>query len=323
MAKSPYYVESKPLTRADELRDQIDELEAMIGRLGYGLGREALAIPTVFDSISAGLAAFQAEGQSMRAENARMDTASARFSRKAHVFLREIGGAKVLEDARRTRRPDPESWWWFADQLVAKRRRDQVRRLLRLGAGVALVLFVLFVLYQRFLAPDPATRQRFEHQNNAENLVIEGDIAGALSEVEQALTVAPGDPYLTVFKGALQQELGQGAASGETFAAAETTFGNREDYLLARAQTYLLLGQPEAAVVDALEVVELNPESAAGYMLLGRAYEQAEDYLEAMFAYEQAIDLAEAQGDFQLVGTARVNVGILMQRLQAQPIQDQ
>ncbi len=76
-------------------------------------------------------------------------------------------------------------------------------------------------------------------------------------------------------------------------------------------------------MADALEAVELNPESAAGYMLLGRAYELMEDYLEAIFAYEQAIDLAEAQGDFQLAGTARVNVGILMQRLQAQPRESQ
>lgn len=323
MAKSPYYVEGKPLTRADELRDQIDELEAMIGRLEYGLGKEALVIPDLFDSISTSLAAFQAEGQSMRAENARLDTVSARFNRKAKVFLREIGGARVLEDARRTRQPDPESWWWFADQLVANKRRDQIRHLLRVGAGVTLVLLVLFVLYQRFLAPDPATRERLEHQHNAEDLAIEGDIAGALSEVEQALVVAPGAPYLAVFKGVLQQDLGQDVASGETFAAAEAAFDNREDFLLARAQAYLLLDQPEAAVVDAQEAVKLNPESASGYMLLGRAYEYMEDYLEAMFAYEQAIDLAEAQDDFQLAGTARVSVGILMQRLQAQPIQDQ
>ncbi len=83
------------------------------------------------------------------------------------------------------------------------------------------------------------------------------------------------------------------------------------------------MDQPEAAVADALEVIKLNPESAPGYMLMGRAYERMEDYLDAIFAYEQAIDLAEQQGDFQLAGTTRVNVGILMQRLQAQPREDQ
>ena len=323
MAKSPYYVKGKPLTRADGLRDQIDELEAMIGRLEFGLGKEALVIPDLFDSISTSLAAFQAEGHSLQGENTRLDTASARFSRKAKVFLREIGGARVLEDARRTRQPDPDAWWWFADRLVANRRRDRIRRLLRLGAIAAVVLLVLFVLYQRFLAPDPATRKRLEHQHNAENLVFEGDVAGALAEVEQALAVAPDEPYLAVFKGVLQQELGQSAASGETFAAVEAVFNNREEFLLARARTYLLVDQPEAAVADALEVIELNPESAIGYVLMGRAYEYMEDYLEAMFAYEQAIDLAEEQGDFQLVGTTRVNVGMLMQRLQAQPREGQ
>ena len=323
MAKSPFFVESKPLTRADELRDQIDELEAIIARLGYGLGQEALAILSLFDSVTSGLTSFQAEGQSMRAEQARLEAVSARFSRKANVFLRGIGGARVLQDARRARQPDPESWWWFVDQLVANRRRDRIRRLLRLGAGVAVVLLLLFVLYQRFLAPDPATRERLEHQHNAEDLVLQGDIAGALSEVEQALAVAPGEPNLVILKGVLQQELGQSAVSGDTFAAAEAAFDNREDFLLARARAYLLLDQPEAAVADAQAVVELNPESAAGYVLLGRAYEQMEDYLEAIFAYEQAIDLAEEQGDFQLAGTARINVGILMQRFQAQPRESQ
>jgi tetratricopeptide (TPR) repeat protein len=323
MVKSPFYVESKALTRSDELRNQIDELEAMIGRLGYGLGKEALKIPVLFDSTSTSLAAFQAEGKSMRAEQARLETVSVRFSRKANVFLREIGGAGVLEDARRMRQADPEDWWWFADQLVANRRRDRIGRLLRLGVGVVVVLLVLFVLYQRFLAPDPATRERLEHEHNAEDLAIEGDIAGALSEVEQALAVAPDDSYLAVFKGVLQQELGQGTASRDTFAEAEAAFGNREDFLLTRAQTYMLVDQPEAAVADAQEAVTLNPELAAGYMLLGRAYEYMEDYREALFAYEQAIDLAEEQGDFQLSGAARVNVGILMQRLQAQPLQDQ
>jgi hypothetical protein len=46
-----------------------------------------------------------------------------------------------------------------------------------------------------------------------------------------------------------------------------------------------------------------------------------EDYLEAIFAYEQAIFLAEEQGDFQLSGIARVNVGLLRQRLQVLPQQ--
>jgi tetratricopeptide (TPR) repeat protein len=218
----------------------------------------------------------------------------------------------VLREARQARQPDPENWWWFVDQLVANRRRDRVLRLLRLGAGAAVVLLLLFVLYQRFLAPDPATRERLIHQHNAENLALQQDVVGALSEVEQALAVAPDEPELVVLKGVLQRELGQDSASE-----------GREDFLLARARASLLAGQPEAAVADAQEAVELNPQLAIGYVLMGRAHEQMAEHMEAIFAYEQAIDLAEEQGNYQLAGTTRISVGILMQGLQAQPVEGQ
>jgi tetratricopeptide (TPR) repeat protein len=319
MAKSPYYVENKPLTRADELRAQLDKLEAQIGRLGYGLGQEALTIPALFDAVTASLASFQAGGQHLRAEEARLETVSARFSRKASVFLREVGGAAVLREARSARKPDPAHWWWYADRLVADRRRDGMRRMVRMVAGMLVVLLLLFLLYQKFLAPDPATRERLTHQHSAEDLVLQGDVAGALGEVEQALAIAPDDPDLLVFLGALQQELGQNEAAEETFAAAELAFGDREDFLLTRARTNLMLGQPTAALADAQEVVELNPESAEGYMTLARAHEQSEEFVEAIFAYEQATYLAEEQGNYQLSAMARINVGLLRQRLPALP----
>jgi tetratricopeptide (TPR) repeat protein len=142
---------------------------------------------------------------------------------------------------------------------------------------------------------------------------------GALAEVEQALAIAPDEPELIVLKGVFQRELGQDSASEETFAAAEAAFERREDFLLNRARASLLSGQPEAAITDALEAVELDPELANGYVLMGRAHEQLGENLEAIFAYEQAIELAEQQGDYQLAGTTRISMGILLQRLQAQP----
>jgi tetratricopeptide (TPR) repeat protein len=320
MAKSPFHVQSKPLTQADELRSQLDELEARVGRLGYGLGKDALTIPALFDSVTTSLASFKARGQHMRAEETRLGTVSARLSQKANVFLREIGGADVLEDARPAYQPDPEHWWWFLDQVAAERRRASLWRLLKMVIGVMAVLLLLFALYQRFLAPDPITRERLRHQYSAENLAMQGDVAGALSEAEQALAIAPDDPALLVLKGVLQQRLEEDT-SVETFAAAERAFKDDEAFLLARAQAYLLVDQPEAALSDARSAIEVNPGSAAGYMALGRAYEQLEDYPEAILAYEQVIDLAEKQGDFQLSGMARINAGLLRQRLQTQPIE--
>jgi tetratricopeptide (TPR) repeat protein len=318
MAKSPFYVPSKPLTRADELRDQLNELEARVGRLGYGLGQEALTIPALFDAVSAGLASFQAEGQAMRAEEARLTTVSADLRRKARLLLREIGGVAPLRAARNARQPDPGHWWWFLDEWVAAKRRAQLRGLLWVAAGLVAVLLLLFAVYQLFLAPDPATRERLRRQQAAESLAVEGNLAGALSEVEEALTIAPGDPSLLTLKGTLQQGLGQSQRAEETFSAAEAAFGEREVFLLARGQAYLIANQAQAALADAQALLVLNPQSAPGYMLLGRAQEWLENYPEAIAAYQQAATLAEAQGDFQLTGLARVNMGMLMQRMRAQ-----
>ena len=318
MAKSPFYVDSRPLSPAEELRSRLDELEAKIGRLGYGLGQEALTIPPLFDTVTEGLVAFQAEGHSMRAEEARLKTAAADLKRKAKVFLREVGGPETLKEARRSHQPDPTHWWWYLDKLVANERRAWLRRVLLVVAGVVAALILLVTLYELFLAPDPATRERLKLQQNAESLAISGDLTGALAEVEQALAIAPDNPDLLLLKGGLQKNLGQSAEAEETFAAAEAALENREDFLLARGRTYLLLDQAQEALDDSQEAIALNPESAPGYMLLGRSHQMLENYMDAIFAYEQAGTLAEMQGNSRLAATARVNLGFLLQQQRAQ-----
>jgi tetratricopeptide (TPR) repeat protein len=148
---------------------------------------------------------------------------------------------------------------------------------------------------------------------------MDGNPAGALSEVEQALAVAPGDANLLTFKGVLQQKLGQNAAAEQTFAAAEAVFGNRETFLLTRGQTYLRMGQGEAALADAQAAITLNPKSAIGYLLFGQANEALENYQEAIAAYQQAGTLADAQNNPQIAAIARMNLATLMQRLPLQP----
>jgi tetratricopeptide (TPR) repeat protein len=313
MAKSPFYVESKPLSRADELREQLTELEAKVGRLGYSLGQDALTIPALFDSITGILTTLQLQGHTLKAEEARLQTVSAHLRNKARIFLREAGGVGALEDARRARQPAEEAWWWFLDRAVAEKRRTGLRRLALTVAGGALLLLFLFGLYQRFLAPDPATRERIRHEQAAENLLLEGDSAAALAEVEQALAVAPNDASLLVLQGGLQQLMGQESAAEESFAAAQRILSDQKTFLLTRGQAYLLLGQSAMALADAQAVIELDPASATGYMLLGGAYERMEDYQEAIQAYQQASNLADTQGNYQLAATARVNMATLMQ----------
>ena len=315
MDKSPFFVEQKALTPADEVRDSLAQLEAAVARLGRSQRSEALAILGLFDAVSARLAELHAGGQVLRAEEARWEAIAATFKRKAGAFLRKLGGAGALEDARRARQPDPAAWWWFIDRWLAEKRRAQLRRLLIGAAAAAVVLVLLGVLYERFLAPDPATRERLRHEQAADGLAMDGDLAGALAEVDQALTFAPGDVVLLVFKGVLQQKLGQFVAEA-TFAAAEKAAGSREVFLITRAQMYMRVGDGRAMLADAREVVTTNPQSAAGHLLLGQANEILGNSQVAIAAYEKAGSLADAQNNPQLAAIARMNLATLLQQVQ-------
>jgi tetratricopeptide (TPR) repeat protein len=315
MDKSPFFVEQKALTPADEVRNLLAQLEAKIARLGRGQEPEAQTILDLFDAIAARLAELHAGGQVLRAEEARWEAASAAFRRKAGAFLRALGGSGALAEARVARQPEPAAWWWFIDQWLADKRRAQLRRL-ALGAAVAVaVLALLGALYQRFLAPDPATRERLRHEQAADSLTMDGNLAGALAEVDQALGYAPGDATLLTQKGVLQQKLGQFVAQ-ETFAAAEKAAGSREAFLITRAQMYLRVAYSQAMLADAQEVVAANPQSAPGYLLLGQANELLGNGQDAIAAYEKSSRLADAQNNPQLAAIARMNLATLLQQIQ-------
>ncbi len=312
MPNFPAHAKPSQLTRGDQLRDALSRLNALVGQLGYALGEEALNIPPLFDEVTAGLAELQAQGQDVRGEATQLETVSAELQHKAAKFLREIGGASKLRDARIARRPDPAQWWWFLDQWLADRRRSQLRRVLQWTVAAALLLAALYFVYRRFLALDPATVASLQHEQKAESLAQAGDLAGTLNEVEQSQAAAPRDPERLVFKGVLLQALGRNAAAEETFAAAEAEMG-QEGFLIARSQRYLDLGQTQAALADAQAVVGLNPDSAMGYLMLGRAYERAGSYTQAVDAYTRASTLAEAQNNLEIAAIARVQLGMLMQ----------
>jgi len=313
--KSPFFVEQKALTAADEMRDLLAQLEAKIARLGRDKGPEAQAVLELFDAVAARLAGLHAGGQALRAEEARWEAASAAFRRKAGTFLRALGGLGALAEARRVRQPEPDAWWWFIDRWLIEKRRVQLRRL-ALGAAVVVALLALLgILYNRFLAPDPATRERLRHEQAADSLMMDSDLTGALGEVEQALGYAPGDAGLLALKGVLQQKLGQFAAQ-ETFAAAEKAAGSREAFLIIRAQMYMRAAYGQAMLADAQEVIAANPESAPGYLLFGQANELLGNREDAITAYEKSGRLADAQNNPQLAAIARMNLATLLQQIQ-------
>ncbi len=302
-------------TPAAQLREILGRLEAHIGKLAHASREEAQEIPALFDAAQAHLIELERAGVPLPAETLRFETVSATFRRKAQVFLRKVGGAEGLAALRPTQTPAPEQWWWFIDRWWAEQRKVQRRRQMKSLLIGAAILAVLSVVYVLFLAPDKTVSQTIRLQQMAEQLAQAGDNAAALDKVNEALSLSPDNVHLLALKGVLQTRLGAETDAATTFAAAEAVSGSREQFLLARAQVYLMLGEPEAVLVDAEAAIAANPQSARGYLYLAQANTDLGNYAEAERQYDEAGRLADAAGDAEIAAIARIQKAYLYQQL--------
>lgn len=309
--------DSNLLTRGEELRSYLNRLEAQVGRLGHGAGKEAIDIPDLFDIADSILKECKQGGHPLLEEQLRFDEVSAQFSQKTKQFLTEIGGVQALTNKRGQKNPDSNRWWWYVDRQLADQRKSNLTKTAKWSGIFFVLIVIVFLVYQRFLAPDKATIQQMNYIQAAEQVAQEGNMEQALAEVNQALTVKPGDPEVLIFRGILQQSLGQQLEADQTFAQAEKIINNREKFLLTRGQRYYTLGENEAALEDAQAAMNINPDSAEGYLLAGEAYENLGKSNEALDAYQKASSLAEAQNNASLEAFVRMRMAMLMQRLGA------
>jgi tetratricopeptide (TPR) repeat protein len=302
-------------TPADKVRELLRQLEAQVGKLEHSTQEEVLDIPLLFDETDRLLEALSESGADVQAERLRFESVAAQFRRKGATFLKKIGGPAQLRAARAPHDPEREQWWWYIDELRAEEQRGQRRRLLRGALIGAAVLTVLAVLYTLFLAPDPATREKFRHQQDAEQLAQQGQYAEALASVEQGLTYAPDDLELTVLKGVLEDLLGRTEQAAATFTRARELAEDRTDFLLTRSQTYHRAGALDKAMADVDEVLAQDPDSAYGHFYKGLIYEARGDLFEANDQYEIAAAKAQEADIAELEGLARVRIAQLMMRM--------
>jgi len=302
-------------TPSARLRELLGQLEAHIGKLERDSQAEAQKIPALFDAVHALIVELERAGVSFPAEMTRFETASATFRRKAKLFLRIVGGPEGLAALRPRQAPAPEQWWWFIDRWWAEQKTAQRRRQAKSLSIGAAVLAIVVVVYALFLAPDKASFETVRLRQAAEQLAQEEDYAAALNSVNAALALSPDDASLLAFKGVLQTRLGFEAEAATTFAAAEAASGSRDQFFLARAQVYLVLGEPEAVLADAEAAIAANPQSAQGYLYLGLANTDLGNFLEAEMQYDEAGRLADEVGDPGLAAIARVHKAYLYQQL--------
>jgi len=302
-------------TPSAQVRELLEQLEAHIGRLEHDSREEVRNILTLFDAVQARIVELEHAGASLPTEKLRLETVSNAFRRKAKTFLRTVGGSEGLADLRSEQAPAPEQWWWFVDQWWAEQKTAQRRRRAKSLLIGAAVLAIVAVVYALFLAPDKTVSETMRLQQMAEQLAKIGDDTAALDMVNEALALSPDSANLLAFKGILQTRLDAETEAATTFTAAEAAAGSREQFLLNRAQVFLVLGQPEAVLADAEAAIAANPQSARGYLYLAQANTDLGNFVEAEKQYDEAGRLADEAGDVEIAAIARVQKAYLYQQL--------
>ena len=301
------------LTPADDLREVLANCENALGKV-RGSEDAALTILRGLDRVADLLPALEAAGANTLAERTRLATLESQLRSKAAVVERSVRSRGGLAGMRQTIGPDRGGWWWYLDQHLRDERRRRVRSfsLGLLGAVAMVALGVL--LYQRFLAPDPTTLRVADLQFSAERLALEGEYESALTKLEEAQLLSPGDGELMLWRGVLLELTGQPTSAEELLTEGRVLFSNDMDFHLSLGEIYLRIALPVRAAAEANEALDEDSSSPRGLLLLGTVLESQGEVAAAAAAYEGASLAAEERGELELTAIARVRLAYLMQR---------
>ncbi|GIV85792.1 MAG: hypothetical protein KatS3mg052_2799 [Candidatus Roseilinea sp.] len=250
---------------------------------------------------------LRASGADMRAEEARLRSVEERLIKQAKPIVAAAGGERSFVALRRAIAPDLQAPWWALEEVVAAHRR---RRLKQFAAGLAIVAaigVVGFLLRDVLFPPNPVGDALFA----AQAALGEGDVARASQAIERGLEAAPSNPTLLVWKGALLERQND-PANAAAFESARAILGER-DFLIERAQVYLMLGEHDRVIADMTRLIATEPDAAEAYLTRATAYENVNQLGRAIQDLEAAAEIAQRTGNDTLFATARVRLGVLMQ----------
>ncbi len=301
------------IVKSQSIETKLDEVESILGRLSFGVGKDAVDILTVLDQAKLRIDKMVEQGAAPKAEIAQFASVCSTLRKDGREFLRQIGGADVLRDKRSTLQPPRENWWWYLDEELAVAQKQSLLRALRSGGIIVLVLIVAVILYRLFLSPDPQVIAEVEAQQNADLYLVDGNFADALKEIDAGLVKVPDSAELLVYKATILQAMGKNEEAAPLFQRAQDLIANPEVFGLTHAQILNMMNQTQESEALLLALVEKYPNSGRAYLLLGQAYENEGNQTDALAAYEKASAVGEASNDPTTAAQARIKMGMLMQ----------
>jgi tetratricopeptide (TPR) repeat protein len=318
-------------TLVDAMRDDLIQCELLVSEIGHHrrtaraaaseskLSGDAitndLMLLRLLDSVAEELERFEEQGADLRAERVRFENILNQLQSRDQIFVAEVGAALTTE------RPADARWWWYLDEQVAVRRQRRLKRAAGIVLAGAVLLTLLYVVYDRFLAAPPNVRQAVSLTFEAGRAVAEGDLQRAIEKYERALELDPGNVEAQLWLGILYEKTDDPERAAAALERARALFDSEVIYLLERGMFYLMVDDTDSAAQDAQRAIDIAPGQPEGYFLLGSVAEQVGDLQLARDSFEQASQLAEETGQVTLQVTARVRLAGILQRLMTVPQQ--
>ena len=190
------------------ISDDLDQIEIRVGKIGMNTRDESIEVLENLDAVAEKIKIL-ATSPSQKGVVTQYETILTKLDKEAASFLRDLGGAHVLEALRREKNPPAEHYWWYLDERLTGRRKASVRRTLIISGAVVLGVIILAAVYQFFLAPSPEVAARYGHEQSARDGLMYGNLEDALKEVDGGLSYDPTDPTLLILKGVILEKLGK------------------------------------------------------------------------------------------------------------------
>lgn len=295
------------------ISSNLDEIETILGKLDGSQSPIAEKVFDIMDDIYE-QKKFLHIDEKVKIES-QLSYVTKRIYSSAKVLLKTIGGKEALKEKRKLKEINPDHWWWYLDHYLEDKRKRDLQRSGMIGLILLVVFALLVFVYDQYLAPPPEVRARIDYETRIDDFIYAGDYVSAMSEMENALAIAPDYYPLWIKKGVLAKVLGDEALEQSSYDTAQQLVENPEYFYYERASVFMQFGLYDEVLKDTDNLLAINAKSAEAYLYRGLVYEMRGENSQAFDAFEKAALLAEEQNKNQLVATIRVRMGMLMQSI--------